>query len=177
MTLQPLETWTIDFIGPIQPQGKIGARFIITATEHLNHWVEAQPGTQFLNETISTLIEEFHVYHHKSTPYQPQANRTVEGFNKVLENALTKVCNAQRSDWDLRIPAVLWAYRTTCKNMMGQTPFMLVYGVEVVMPMEYIVPILRIETLTGMMDHKALEERLTQLDELEEEIFLVGFHQ
>jgi len=31
--------------------------------------------------------------------------------------------------------------------------------------------------MTGMADHRALEERTTQLEELEEEWFLVGFHQ
>jgi len=31
---------------------------------------------------------------------------------------------------------------------------------EVVMPMEYIVPSLRITALIGMIDYKALEERL-----------------
>ena len=45
------------------------------------------------------------------------------------------------------------------------------------MPMEYIMPSLCIEALTGMADHKALEERLAQLEELEEEWFLEGFHQ
>lgn len=60
---------------------------------------------------------------------------------------------------------------------MGQTPFRLVYGTEAVMLMEYIVPSLWIAAITGMSDCKALEERLTQLEELEEERFLSGFHQ
>jgi len=45
------------------------------------------------------------------------------------------------------------------------------------MPMEYIMPSLRIAMLIGMMDHRALEERLVHLEELEEEQFLAGFHQ
>jgi len=43
--------------------------------------------------------------------------------------------------------------------------------------MEYIVPSLWIAVATGMADCGALEERLAQLDELDEERFLAGFHQ
>ena len=99
-----------------------------------------------------------------------------EAFNKVC-HTLNKVCNAQQSDWDLCVPIVLWAYRTTCKKLMGQMPFSLVYGVEFVMPMEYIMPSLHIAVFTGMIDREALEERLMQLTKLEEDRFLVGFHQ
>ena len=79
------------------------------------------------------------------------------------------ICNAQRNDWDVHVPTMLWAYRRTYKKLSRLTPFKLVYDVEAVMPMEYIVPSLRIEAFTGMADRVALEERLAQLAELEED--------
>ena len=81
----------------------------------------------------------------------------MEEFNKVLEHVLTKVCNANRDVWDLNIPVVFWAYRTTCKRLTGKKPFKLVYGKEAIMPMEYIVPSLHIAASTGMDDEATLE--------------------
>jgi hypothetical protein len=109
-------------------------------------------GTHFINPTIQALTQEFEFHHQKSMPYHPQANCTVEDFNNILETTLTKICSVNKNDWDLRIPAVLWAYRTTCKKMTMETPFKLVYGLEAVVPMEYLVPRLRITTFIGMDD-------------------------
>jgi hypothetical protein len=41
-------------------------------------------GTHFLKRTIVSLMEEFHIHHHKRTHYHPQVNRTVEAFKKIL---------------------------------------------------------------------------------------------
>ena len=85
-------------------------------------------GTHFFNQLIEELTAKFQIQHRITTPYHPQENGAVEAFNNILENALTKVCNTRRDDWDQKISAVLWAYHRTCKKLAGQTPFMLLYG-------------------------------------------------
>ena len=67
-------------------------------------------GMHFVNKMIVELIVEFQIQHKNTTPYHPQANGTVESFNKIMENALTKVCNVRRDDWDQKVSTILWVY-------------------------------------------------------------------
>jgi hypothetical protein len=42
--LQAFEKWAVEFVGMINPPAKrSGARYIITVTDYLTRWVEAEP--------------------------------------------------------------------------------------------------------------------------------------
>lgn len=53
--------------------------------------------------------------------------------------------------------------------LTSQNIFRLVYEIEVVMPMEYIVSSLQIAVLTDIVDCETMEEHLAQLLEFEED--------
>lgn len=118
----------------------------------------------------------FMIQHNKSSPYHPQANSAVEAFKKIMKKGITKVMSANRDDWDERIPATLWAYRTIVKGIHKKTSFNLVYRREAVVPVEFILPSMFISEATRMTDNTALRDRLGQLLELEETCFLDEFH-
>jgi hypothetical protein len=62
------------------------------------------------------------------------------------------------------------------KKLTGHTPFKLVYGQEAVVPLEVLIPSLRIAAITQMTERGTIQERLNQLLSLEEDIILAGFH-
>ena len=71
-------------------------------------------------------------------------------------------------DWCEYLHFALWGYRTTMRTTTGQTPFSLVYGCEVVLPIK-----IEIKSLRVVMEAKTLEnewerkryDHLVSLDE------------
>jgi hypothetical protein len=53
----------------------------------------------------------------------------------------------------------------------------LVYGKEAVMPLEFVVPSLKVSLTTQMTDDQSLQHRLDELMELEEDHMMVYFSQ
>ena len=53
---------------------------------------------EFISQDTQAYLCSKEIEHITMTPYHPQANGTVDAFNKIMENALTNICNAQRND-------------------------------------------------------------------------------
>ena len=88
------------------------------------------------------------VIHCRSVPYHLQANASGEAksTNKILCTTLTKVVEGSRSDWEQKLHSVLWAYRMAYKTTIGTMSFNLVYGLDAILPIEFLVPTLRVAT-------------------------------
>jgi hypothetical protein len=73
-----------------------------------------------------------------------------------MERGLTKVYCANWEDWDERVSVVLWGYRTTTNKIHRYMPFQLVYGKEVVVPVEFITLTLYIAQITHMSEEESV---------------------
>ena len=67
------------------------------------------------------------------------------------------------------LDSALWAFRTAFKVSTSSTPFKLVYGLEAVVPMEYLVPSLRVAAENRLSPEDSVNHRLDQLLGLEED--------
>ncbi|KAL3685159.1 hypothetical protein R1sor_003181 [Riccia sorocarpa] len=131
--------------------------------------------SHFVNEAVADLAQSYGIEHRRSTPYHPQTNGQVERTNGILVTVLKKTVSLNPTDWDKKLIGALWAYRTTFKVTTGQTPFQLVYGQEAILPVEFLIPTLRV--LTGYeapeasqlsQEGEAIPERIHALHYLSE---------
>ena len=54
VTLQPFDKWVVNFVGPINLPGKrTGTHYIITATDYLTRWVEAEQVVDYTAATVA----------------------------------------------------------------------------------------------------------------------------
>ena len=110
-----------------------------------------------MNEVMETLLGEFMVIHKKSNPYLPQANGQAERTNKILCTVLKKIVSETKTDWELKLPSILWSYSVAYKIVIGTTPFNMVYGLDAILPLEFLIPTLRVAKELEWTGHELSE--------------------
>ena len=93
-------------------------------------------GTNFLSQLVGEVCKLYSIKKLNTTAYHPQTDGLVECLNSTLCQTLSMFVSKNQKDWDVFIPAALFAFRTSPSESTGESPFYLLYGREPRLPME-----------------------------------------
>jgi len=122
-------------------------------------------GKQFDNARLRDICEQLGIRKTFCSPRHPQANGQVEAVNKTIKENLKKKLEERKGAWAEELPMVLWAYLTTARNATGETPFVLAFGIEAVVPVETKLLTFRIEEFEEATNNEAIRLELDLIDE------------
>ena len=100
-----------------------------------------------------------------STSYYPQGNGLAESSNKSLIRIIKKLLEDNKKNWDSKLKYALWVDRVTIKKSIGNSPFKLVYGTEVVFPIQLTLPVAKF-LQEEQNEGEEMEKRITDLAEV-----------
>ena len=123
--------------------------------------IHTDQGRNFESKLIKELCQMLGIKKTRTTPYHPQSDGMVERFNRTLLNMLSIVVGEDEMSWDLQLPLLLLAYRTSVHDTTGTSPFELMYGREVRLP-EDIMFALPATVETARADYKGILKRRLQ---------------
>lgn len=81
--------------------------------------------------------------------------------NKTIITTLKKRLESSKAKWINELLVVLWAYRVTPHSAIKETPFLLAYGVEVIILVEIGFIFLQVQEYNDKTSHEALSNAIT----------------
>ena len=115
-----------------------------TQIELPQHWISrwgtmrallTDNGRQFTDRLLQQLTDIYGIKHIYSSPYKPRGNSVVESDMRTLKTTLKLCTQAFQADWAVALQAAALAYRATPHTVTGHTPFFLVTGQKVILPL------------------------------------------
>ncbi|KAA0056789.1 uncharacterized protein E5676_scaffold701G00340 [Cucumis melo var. makuwa] len=151
----PFEAWGLDLVGPITPKSSAGHSYILVATDYFSKWTEAIPLREAKKENVANFIRT-HIIYRYGIPHRIVTDNGRQFSNIMIDKLCEKFKFKQ--------------YKSSMYNAAanGVTPYSLVYGVEVVLPLEREIPSLRMVVQEGLTTEDNVKLRLQELEALDE---------
>jgi hypothetical protein len=96
--------------------------------------ISTNNGSEFDNELLKTLLDDYNVHHIKISPYNSRGQGIVERSHRSFKEALYRSCWPSSHPWPTKFHQALWAERITIRPTIGYSPYYLVNGHEPLLP-------------------------------------------
>ena len=124
-----------------------------TATETLRNgyfglfgvpaYLVSDQGKAFMGRIITHLCDLYGVQKLRTMPYHAQTNGQVECMNQTIIRMIGKLEEDKKACWSEHLPELLLAYNATCSAVNGYSPYYLLFGRRLRIPVDYLFPTLR----------------------------------
>uniref|UniRef100_A0A665U756 Gypsy retrotransposon integrase-like protein 1 n=1 Tax=Echeneis naucrates TaxID=173247 RepID=A0A665U756_ECHNA len=123
--------------------------------------LHSDQGRNFESSLIRQLCSLYGIVKTRTTPYHPAGNGQCERFNRTLHNLLRTLPTSRKRDWNSCLPQVLYCYNTTPHQSTGESPFLLMFGQEPRLPIDFLLG--RVESPASGTVHEWMQEHQARL--------------
>lgn len=98
--------------------------------------IHTDQGRNFESNLFKEVCQMLNIHKTRTSPYHPQSDGMVERFNRTLLSMLSLFVEENQANWDALLPYVMLAYRSSVHSSTGFTPYKVVFGQEIVLPVD-----------------------------------------
>ena len=126
-------------------------------------YLHTDQGRNFDSKLIKEVCHLLGIIKTRTTAYHPQSDGLVEQLNRTLLSMLGTLPSENEDSWDLLLPMVMLAYRTSVQETTGATPYSLMFGREARLPADIMFGLPPGQTASSPNDYALnLRQRLEQ---------------
>ncbi|XP_059420291.1 uncharacterized protein LOC132155519 [Carassius carassius] len=98
--------------------------------------IHTDQGRNFESRLFKEVCQLLNIYKTRTSPYHPQSDVMVERFNRTLASMLSLFVDDNQANWDILLQYVMMAYRSSVHSSTGFTPYKVVFGREIILPVD-----------------------------------------
>ena len=98
--------------------------------------IHSDQGRNFESAVFTEMCRLLGITKTRTTPLHPESDGMVERFNRTIESQMSKFVDANQRDWDVHVPLLLMAYRSSVHDTTGCTPAQLMLGRSLRLPID-----------------------------------------
>ncbi|XP_057962233.1 uncharacterized protein LOC131153791 [Malania oleifera] len=126
-------------------------------------------GKQFDNERFKKFCSDLCIKLLFASVAHPRSNEQVENMNRIILHGLRTQLESMQGRWAEELPSLIWAYHTTKRAVTGETPFMLIFGAEAVIPAKVGIPSWRRQYFNEQTNNEELKSEIDLLEERQDQ--------